>query len=731
MHYLFRNVPHGKAKNGNLINTRVHYDYICREGSYSNMRGREEDLVYTKSQNMPAWAESPKEFWQACEDNRTPAARGYREFLLGLQEELTLEDNIDCVEKLLQQTGISENHAYTYAIHDKTATFDKEHRNIHCHLMFNEKIIEKDRPLGPELYFKRYSINLEQELTGGYKSTRDFQSPADIFRLRKTWADIVNSKFAEKNLDCHVDERTLKSQHTELLQQGKLLEAQLINRTPAPHLGNAYLNPRTLERIKETIQEVEEKHDVGEEVEPAKDASEEDKKIILFAKDFLLRKLAKAIQKERMAVLREQKKEQNYSNKEYEDNKAAAYVITASDLAERVDEYIKNSQQIVDSHKATLEKIDSKILEKNEIYKEVYELLFNNEYASTNANYAAVRERISVLSAEKKTYDTAVINGSSYDRKAYATLLDELNSKYDEQRVLGKKIASFKEAMKTELWQKKKEKAVEILQRRNQSYFKERKKAYGYYMSEKRKLLRYEKLKAGLLSMPTDTVIYAEKIPNMVNNHIKLEGVLPISQLQKCKFNNDTYCIIDIEHRNGKKTAKAVKMYDDLTKGKATIYELTIENNLENREYDFILPDTKNNNFNGYNLTENNFINSPGKDLEKRLELSNFNTKAETLEYKVEREKIKISKVIKTKDTISTYAQSNNSTLLKKIKSLKIPKAQNSNTSATIRAKQDSLISRITEIKDIKIPIYYPMDKPKIIDELQRTEIEMSSNWQL
>ena len=183
MHYLFRNIPHGKAKNGNLINTRVHYDYICREGSYSNMRGREEDLVYTKSQNMPAWAESPKEFWQACEDNRTPAARGYREFLLGLQEELTLEDNIDCVEKLLQQTGISENHAYTYAIHDKTATFDKEHRNIHCHLMFNEKIIEKDRPLGPELYFKRYSVNLEQELTGGYKSTRDFQSPADIFRL--------------------------------------------------------------------------------------------------------------------------------------------------------------------------------------------------------------------------------------------------------------------------------------------------------------------------------------------------------------------------------------------------------------------------------------------------------------------------------------------------------------------------------------------------------------------
>ena len=160
MHYLFRNIAHGKAKNGNQIHTRVHYDYIAREGKYAHMSNREEDLVFTKSGNMPSWANTPKDFWQACEVNKPAKARGYREFLLGLQEELSLEDNIACVEELLKRTGIKDNHAYSFAVHNKAAAFDKKHRNIHCHLMFNEKIIEKDRPLCPELYFRRYSVKI-------------------------------------------------------------------------------------------------------------------------------------------------------------------------------------------------------------------------------------------------------------------------------------------------------------------------------------------------------------------------------------------------------------------------------------------------------------------------------------------------------------------------------------------------------------------------------------------
>lgn len=43
-HYYFGNHPHACAKNGAKIHTRSHYDYICREGQYSNMQGKKKIL---------------------------------------------------------------------------------------------------------------------------------------------------------------------------------------------------------------------------------------------------------------------------------------------------------------------------------------------------------------------------------------------------------------------------------------------------------------------------------------------------------------------------------------------------------------------------------------------------------------------------------------------------------------------------------------------------------------
>lgn len=146
-HFYFENVPHGKRRDGSKLNTKSHFDYISREGKYAKIDGREEDLVYAISGNMPSWAFSPSEFWQEAERNRRANGRAYREFRFALQEEFTLAENVALVERFLDEFGIRKNHAYSLAIHDKAATFDPKHRNIHCHVMFSEKVIEKDRPL--------------------------------------------------------------------------------------------------------------------------------------------------------------------------------------------------------------------------------------------------------------------------------------------------------------------------------------------------------------------------------------------------------------------------------------------------------------------------------------------------------------------------------------------------------------------------------------------------------
>lgn len=785
MHYLFRNIPHGKAKNGNQINTRVHYDYITREGKYAHMSNREEDLVFSQSGNMPVWADSPQDFWQACEENKPAKARGYREFLLGLQEELSLEDNIDCIEKLLDRTGIKDRHAYSYAVHDKTAAFDNEHRNIHCHLMFNEKIIEHDRPLGPERYFRRYSVNQEGELSGGYKISRQYQSKADILELRKTWAEIVNAKFAEKGLsDCHIDERTLKTQHDELIEQGKTEEAALIDRTPAPHLGNAYLNPRVMERIKDTVQEAEEKQANGEEIEIPENIDEAEKNILLFAKDFLLRKLAKNIQKERQEALREQKKTaKNYTEKDYQSDKAAAYVITNSDLSEQVSELIETTTQTVDSYKEKIATCENRMLSKKQIYQQAYEVLFKNEYAATITAYAKVREKITAVSAAKKAFDNAVIARQAYDRDQYTAVLKELNALYNEQHTLGKKVSEFKAAIATDAWQKKKAKIVELLYKRNKAYYLERRKNYGLMLSAKKKLDRYNKLKDGLDSLPADTVIYAEKIPGMLNKHTLLNGNLLVDSLPKYKHNDQTYYVLGTEIRDGKKIAKAVRVYDNVIKGKVPVYELSLGKPVKHSEYHFakpiapsaskdetskapeyvlpyVLPKAENspaNTINSYEIFENpdskttpyeygymrrsdsddiafSNIFTTKNELPKALEYNLSNTEklsahiADNYELRTKPDSnvLCVLEVNKTEETICTYAKSE----ISKNKSNGI-RIKLNHSQKIHQAKATELIDKMTESRDIKIPIYWKDDIKKPIDELQRTEMQMYAGWSL
>ena len=627
---------------------------------------------------------------------------------------------------MLKRTGIKDNHAYTFAVHDKAAAFDKEHRNIHCHLMFNEKIIEKDRPLGPELYFRRYSVNRAGELSGGYKISRQYQSKADILQLRKTWAEIVNAKFAEKNLsECHIDERTLKAQHDDLIEQGKTEDAALLNRNPAPHLGNAYLNPLVMERIKEIIKDVEEKHSEGEKVEVPIDTDDTEKKILLFAKDFLLRKLAKAIQKERQEALRDQKNNKDYSEKQYQADKAVAYVITSSDLSEQVNLLIETTNQVVDSYKEQLADYDKKMLSKKQIHQQAYELLFNNEYAATNTAYAKMREKITALSADKKAFDNAVINNQAYDKDAYAATLKELNNLYTEQRILGQKIGEFKAAMATDVWKNKKQRIIDALTKRNKAYYLERRKTYGLMLSAKKKLDRYNNLKTGLDSLAADTVIYAEKVPNMVNKYTMIEGTISVNSLPKYTYDNQTYCVLSTEIKEGRKVAKAVRLYDNVSKGKAPVYELSLGKQFSMLDYDLSIKANDVSMSKSIELADIKVHKAEDYVLSTSDDSVNVTANKYDLSKRKSANQLVVLQVDKTNEVIATYAQN---------KSKQVTTAQS--TSKAIypqyyRDKACELISKLTESKEVNIPVYWQDDNQKPMDKLQITEMQMYSGWSL
>ena len=115
---------------------------------------------------------------------------------------------------------MGDNHAYAFAIHkNKGALSGKE--NPHVHLVYSDRLIERDRDVPRELFCRQRT---------GYKKDRTITGPKrhDWYRnVRKTWADMVNEKLKEKNVEL-ISERSYQEQG--------------IERTPQKHLGHDTIN---------------------------------------------------------------------------------------------------------------------------------------------------------------------------------------------------------------------------------------------------------------------------------------------------------------------------------------------------------------------------------------------------------------------------------------------------------------------------------------------------------
>lgn len=612
-HYSFTTIPHGRMKNGGKLNTGLHFEYICRENKYEHIRGREEDLVYKASGNMPAWADSAADFWQKVEQYRNPEGRGYREYIIALQAEFTLAENQELVEQFLARTGISEHHAFTYAIHDKESAFDPAQRNPHVHLMFNEKIIEKDRPLGPEKYFKNYARNRKGEPTQGYRTSQYFDQDSTTLELRKMWADMCNEKFREKGLNLHIDHQTLKKQKTNLEAQGKFEEAKLLDREPAPHMGNAYRNPKTIKKIRQMQLEVEQELDneIAEEL-PAKEydvenMSKEEIKLVNFVQDIVLRKLAKEIQRERDLLRRQDEEEWQAMYGEKEDN---PYVVTVANIQEKLQEKINAAVQKSEEYKLQYKHLyknvnpafiklrieEGNIRKKIKITKEkqpVNQKLLQELTANLKTNKNKQETIIHDIALDivfqgeynkaKRDYRNAKIaeqrNKDIWSKtvKEHPDNFDEIKENYvqtwaqikQEKERAGKLITHYKNAAETthkgilEFTEKNIRENIEsTIVKANQIYRKNN--------QQKKMIKHYNDLLAKTRELDNETVIFAEKIPATVTYRSRVEGVTQLKEYPKRVIRGDIYYVI----REEKGIQIAVKDNDVIVKGKAQLYQI-------------------------------------------------------------------------------------------------------------------------------------------------------------
>lgn len=546
------------------------------------MQGKKEDLVFSCSGNLPDWANTAGQFWDAAEKGRQSNGRAYREIRMGLQEELSLEENIALVEEFLKESGIGKNHAFSYAIHDKEAAYDSDHRNIHCHLMFSEKTIEKDRPLGPDMYFKHYYLNEQGDPCAGYRADRYYQSRQGNVQMRKQWADIVNRKFQELGIDQEVSEKTLEAQRQDLLAQGRFEEAEQFDRIPAPHLGDAYKNPKIVERIKEKVREIDEQTEYpGCSADQAAETDNNDdvveQKIVCFATDKVLRRVTKEIQQARQRLRQEdiQRLEARIAA-EQDDAEAEALankpiVVTIRDVYEeleyRAEEEAKKRTQMLVFYKD----IKKQIIPDRFLRNAAIERLIGSDYRNTKKRLNRIQEEL--VPMEQKYIELKDIPYAE-KKEFYLSYSDKLRQK----QALEQKIKAYHEELN------KREDEIQTimdeLKAENESHKERLKNLYGKINKSERMEKIYSEKAMEIKNNVSDfdKILYSRKMPRLVMRHCSLDGETPLTNYQIIPYQGKAFVILsDVPTEPWERQKKtALLLGDTVEKGKANVYVVTM-----------------------------------------------------------------------------------------------------------------------------------------------------------
>lgn len=223
---------HVEIKSGHKGVAAEHSTYIAREGWHRH-KG---DLMFSGYGNMPPWAEaSSMKFWRAADRNERANGATYRELIIALPHELTVEQLRALVDRLISE--LVGPRPYQYAVHASKSSLQGEY-NPHLHLMYSDRLPDGiDRP--EEQLFSRY--NHANPAIGGRKKGSGGMTRAeireDLVGKRRAIADIQNEFLASYGHEDRVDHRSLK-------EQGLAREAER-------HLGPARIKGMSTEEKRE------------------------------------------------------------------------------------------------------------------------------------------------------------------------------------------------------------------------------------------------------------------------------------------------------------------------------------------------------------------------------------------------------------------------------------------------------------------------------------------------
>ena len=200
---------------------KLHSEYYGEDSDYTRKGGVICSEILLPSHAPPEYVDR-ETLWNAVEKGeRGKKAQLAYSFDIALQNEFSMQENIDLARQFLSDNFVSRGMVADFAVHQP----DKEDGGIsnpHFHVMCPIRPIEPDGRWGNKQR-REYVLDEHGERVldeaGNYVfnavPTTDWGKPETLEVWRQAWADLCNAKFAEKGLGCRIDHRSFARQGVE------------------------------------------------------------------------------------------------------------------------------------------------------------------------------------------------------------------------------------------------------------------------------------------------------------------------------------------------------------------------------------------------------------------------------------------------------------------------------------------------------------------------------------
>ena len=200
---------------------KLHSEYYGEDSDYTRKGGVICSEILLPPQAPPSFSDR-ETLWDAVEKvERGKRAQLAYSFDIALQNEFSMQENIELARHFLLEQCVSRGMVADYAIHQPDKK-DGGIQNPHFHVMCPIRPIEPDGKWGNKQR-REYVLDEQGERirdeAGNYVfnavPTTDWGKPETLEFWREQWAQLCNTGFAEKGLDCSIDHRSYERQGVE------------------------------------------------------------------------------------------------------------------------------------------------------------------------------------------------------------------------------------------------------------------------------------------------------------------------------------------------------------------------------------------------------------------------------------------------------------------------------------------------------------------------------------